>query len=218
MSTDGITIVIADDHPIFLRGLQEILEDEADFRIVGEFHEGEGALACIRSLKPDVAVLDIEMPNLSGLDIAAIIQRDHISTGVIILTISNRFEIFRRAIDFGVVGYILKDSAAEDLVAGIRRILQGGYHFSPSLAVSNVDWQHGPETPPHLASGLAALTPTERKVLAFISENKSGADIARILSISTRTVEKHRTNIAEKLSLHGSYALVRFALQNRQLL
>jgi DNA-binding NarL/FixJ family response regulator len=218
MSATDVTIVIADDHPIFLKGLREILEDEADFRIVGECHDGAAGLECIRRSQPDVAILDIEMPGMSGLDVAAVVQRDRIPTSIVLLTITDRVEVFDRAIDFGVVGYVLKEAAAEELVTGIRAILAGKYYFSPSIATHAALLHSQAGAPTHHSPALAALTPTERKVLSFIAENRSTAEIAGMLDISPRTVEKHRAHITEKLGLHGSYALVRYALQNRALL
>jgi len=218
MSPDEISIVIADDHPIFRTGLREILEDERDLHIICECEDGEAAMDCIRSQRPDIAILDLEMPKMTGLDIAAIVQRDHIPTAIIMLTISDRVEIFNRAVEYGVVGYVLKDAAASDLVTGIRTILQGEYYFSPSLAVRSITQRRRHDETPHVTTGLSDLTPTERKVLGFIAEDKTSVEIARIMNISARTVDTHRSHISEKLGLHGAYTLVKFALQNKHLL
>ena len=218
MKQDGVTIVIADDHPVFLKGLQEILEHEHDFHLAGICEDGEEALKRIRDLRPDVALLDISMPGLTGLDVAAVVQRDDLPTKIILLTISDQAEVFNRAIEYGVAGYILKETAVEDLVSGIRAVLRGKYFFSPSLVVRKVAPGSHPELPLTISAGLETLTVTERKIIRFISENRSSADIAQLLDISPRTVEKHRANISEKLQLHGAYSLVRFALQYRDLL
>jgi len=218
MADDEVRIILADDHPIFLKGLQDILDGVEHFHIVACCEDGEAALACIRRERPDVAILDVGMPKLTGLEVAAVAQHENLPTRIIILTISDRVEVFNRAIDHGIAGYILKDSAVVDLVRGVHTVLRGEYYFSPTLAVRTVLQDTHPDAPLTISSGLNALTPTERKVLHFISDNKTSADIGELMHISTRTVEKHRSNIAEKLQLHGSYALVRFALQNRHFL
>lgn len=218
MESDEVRIILADDHPIFLKGLEEILEGVDRFSITACCEDGKSALQHIRDERPDIAILDVSMPELTGLEIAAIIQHEGIPTRIIILTISDRTEVFNRAIDHGVSGYILKDTAVDDLVRGVRAVLRGDYFFSPALAVRAVLNDDHPDTPLSISTGLTSLTPTERKVLRFISDNKSSADIAGLMHISTRTVEKHRANIAEKLKLHGAYTLVRFALQNRHFL
>ena len=212
------TIIIADDHPIFREGLRKILEDEPDFRVVGEFDDGESALQAIRIEQPHIAILDIEMPGMTGLDVAAVLQRDRIPTAVVILTISNRVEIFNRAMDYGVVGYILKDTAVDDVVRGLRTVLGGEYFLSSSLLTRSVTGRVRHEAGADAPRGLSDLTPTERIVLGFIAENKTSDDIAHLLSIGIRTVESHRSNILSKLGLHGSYTLVRFALQHKHLL
>jgi len=211
----SISIVIADDHPIVRKGLREILEDERSFHVVGECENGTDALECIRERKPDVAIIDIDMPEMSGLDVAAVAHRDRLGTALLILTITDSAEMFNQAMEYGVTGYILKDAAVTDLVQGVRKVLRGEYFFSASMASKALLKQRSRDNMPALPSRFSELTPTERKILRFIAEDKSTSEIADILSISKRTVDTHRAHISQKLDLHGSYALVRFALQNR---
>ena len=217
MQNESVSIVFADDHPIVRKGLREILVDEAAFRIVGECSDGSEAIESIRTLRPDIALLDIDMPGMTGLDVAAIVHRDRLDTAILFLTITDSIEMFNRAMDYGVMGYILKDAAVEDLVRGIMTVLRGQYFFSSALA-SRVLMEQRDAAAPALPARLSDLTSTERTVLRFIAEDKSTQEIADLLSVSTRTVDSHRLHITRKLDLHGSYALVRFALQNRDIL
>lgn len=215
MQDARISIVIADDHPIVRKGLREILEDERSFHVASECGDGASALECIRTLRPDIALLDIDMPGMSGLDVAAVVHRDRLDTAMMFLTITDSAEMFNRAIEYGVTGYILKDAAVPDLVRGIHAVLRGEYFFSSSLAQRTRNDGQDDSDAPVLAQLFRDLTPTERKILRFIADNKSTMEIAELLSVSVRTVDSHRLHIARKLDLHGSYALVRFALQHR---
>ncbi len=133
MTATSPSILIADDHPIVRTSLREIIENWAGFRVIAECENGADALDRIRELRPDVAILDIEMPLLSGIDVAAVVHRDRLSTRMIILTITDSVEIFNQAMEYGVTGYVLKDSAVSDLKTGILEVLAGRYFCSPSL-------------------------------------------------------------------------------------
>lgn len=214
----AISIVIADDHPIFRKGLREILAEERNFHIVADCADGQDAIESIRELKPRAAVLDLEMPKQSGLDVAALVQREGLPTALIMLTIADRLEIFNKAMDLGVLGYLLKDSAAIDLVRGIETILRGEYFISPQLAGRALKDRRAQDGGSDVRLGLSELTPMERKVFRLIAENKTSVDIARELHISPRTVDTHRSNMKTKLGLNGSFALVRFALQHKEII
>lgn len=215
--TTEISILIADDHPVFRRGLREILEAEPGCRIVGEAADGESALDLIRNRKPLVAVLDIEMPKMTGLDLAECIQRENLPTAVLILTMYEEEAILERAMDLGVMGYLVKDSADDDIVLAVKGVAQGNYFISPRL-VSGVVKKQKTTAPADLALQLGQLTLTERHVLKMIARSKTTREIGEMLSISPRTVERHRYKISQKLHLSGSYGVLRFALENRRLL
>lgn len=215
MNESQITVLIADDHPIFRKGLREILDEVERIHVVAECAEGESALASIRSLQPRIAILDLEMPLRSGLDVAAEVQREHLPTCIIMLTICDRIDIFDRAMGLGALGYILKDSAPLDLIHGIDTVLRGDYFISPSLAGHALRHSHAIDGAMELRLGLSLLTQMERRILHLIAENKSSTEIGESLNISPRTVDTHRSNINHKLGLKGSHALVRFALQNK---
>ena len=212
-----ITILIADDHPVFRRGLREILEAEPGFRIDGEAADGESTMELIRNRKPQVAVLDIEMPKMTGLEVAECVHREDIPTFILILTMYEEEAILERAMELGVMGYLIKDSADDDIIMAIKSVAQGNYFLSPRLVSSAVK-KRKLSFPGEIALQLGQLTLTERYVLRKISQSKTTREIAEGLSISPRTVEVHRYNISQKLHLSGSYAVLRFALENRALL
>jgi DNA-binding NarL/FixJ family response regulator len=211
---NSISIVIADDHPLFRKGLREVIEAEKHLRIMGEAGDGEAAVQLIGEHKPEVAVLDIDMPRLNGLDVCERVLTPSSTVGVIILTMYDDEALFERAMHLGVKGYVLKDSAADDIVQGIEMVARKGYFISPSLT------GHVMRDSPLRSSGddrlgLLQLTPAERRILNMIAAEMTSAQIADELHISPRTVEHHRSNIIGKLGLSGQYALVRFALQHK---
>jgi DNA-binding NarL/FixJ family response regulator len=212
---EEISILIVDDHPVFRRGLREILDMEPDFRIIGEAGDGEAALELMRNRKPRVAVIDIEMPKLTGLELADCVQREKIPVKLLVLTMYQEESIFDRAMDLGVMGYLVKDSADDDIVHAIRAVARGDYFISPIL-VSNALKKRRPVSATDTALQIGQLTLTERYVLREIALSRSSKQIAERLSVSTRTVERHRYNVCQKLHLSGSYSLIRFAVEHRQ--
>lgn len=216
MTTTAPSILIADDHPIVRTGLREIIETRSGFRIVAECENGADALDRIRKLRPDIAILDIEMPRLSGIDVAAVVNRDRLPIRMIILTITNSVELFNQAMEYGVTGYVLKDSAVSDLKAAIREVLAGRYFCSPSLVGQAQPLSRGNGQPYVWEEESTKLMRMERTILRLIGENRSTNEIAALLSISRRTVDSHREHLTRKLGLHGCYALLRYALQHRE--
>ncbi len=212
MNDGKITVLIADDHPIVRAGLRMMIERADDIRIVAETGDGKAALDAIQQHTPSVAVLDIEMPLMTGLDVLREMQKKSLSTLPIILTLYDDSDIFHRAIDLGAMGYIIKDSAPHDIVRGIRRVASGD-HFLGALGSSGTDRKLNPRSGQLLA--VESLTAAERRVLHLISENKSTKEIAEELFISPRTVDSHRANICSKLGVSGSFALIRFAIEHR---
>jgi DNA-binding NarL/FixJ family response regulator len=209
-----ISIFIADDHPVFTGGLIALLSAEPRFTLSGTANQGSDALAKIRTLQPGIAILDVSMPVMSGLEIARSVQREKLRTKIIILTMFDDGAYLHEALDAGVLGYLLKDSIAVEILKCITHVAEGKRYVSSALT-DHVLQQHAP------ASGtpddrIKELTPTERKVLKLVSQNKTSAQIADALFISTRTVQNHRVNIAAKLHLSGYNKLLEFALQNKK--
>lgn len=211
-----ITLVIADDHPLFRNGLRDAIVPHQQFSILAESADGEAVLTAIHELKPQIAILDIQMPRMSGLEVAKTIHQENLDVSVIILTMFDDEDVFNKAMEYGVMGYILKESATLDIIYGISKVAQGEYYISPRLAI--------PASRPEQARALFnekqnernTLTPTEQQVLRFVAEKKSTREIADTLFISYRTVEHHRANICRKLGLAGSFSLLRFAIENQK--
>ena len=215
---DAIRVVVADDHPVVRKGLRAILEEDRGICVEAEAADGESALARISKLAPEVAVIDVDMPRLDGFGVAREVARRGLATRLIFLTLHQEEDLFRAAMDLGVAGYLLKDSAMIEIVAAVQAVAAGRPYVSSDLAVRALKpiaaAAAASATAP--APGLAdCLTAAERRILSLIAEGQSSKEIGTTLSIHYRTVENHRTNICRKLGLEGSNALVRFALQNK---
>jgi DNA-binding NarL/FixJ family response regulator len=209
-----VKILIADDHPIFRSGLKSVIEKEADFNIVAEAADGAAALELIKQHQPDVAVLDLDMPEKDGFTVARELQNSRIPVNIVILTMHKDEMHFNQAIDLGVRGYIIKDSAAAEVVGCIRTVFSGKEYFSPTLSSFLLNRVRRVASSIHQA-GIGDLTPTERRVLYFLAQLKTSREIADQLGVSPRTIENHRARICSKLELQGSHALTRFALQHK---
>ena len=211
---EEIRIIIADDHPVVRQGLRLALTADASIVVIGEAGDGQTAIAQIESLQPNVAILDINMPGLGGFDVARALQNSAHKTALIFLTIHCEEDMFTAALDLGVRGYVLKDSAIAEIVAAIKMVAGGGQYTSPSLMSHLMKTRRATNNPPP-GPRLSDLTPTERRILRLIAEYLTSKEIAEHLNISYRTVETHRTNICTKLDIHGSHALMKFALERK---
>jgi DNA-binding NarL/FixJ family response regulator len=203
---------------VFRRGLRQVIEAEPGLTIVAEAEDGVAALEQIRRLKPKVAVLDIDMPKLDGFAVVKALQQESLPTGIVILTMHKDEDLFNEAMNRNVQAFILKDSAVQDIAGSIRAVAAGQYFISPAISVYLLNRNRRASAVARQNPGLAALTPTERRVLQLIADYQTNKEIAAALFVSPRTVENHRANICQKLTLHGSHALLRFALENRSTL
>lgn len=213
--SDQIEILIADDHPIVRQGLRQMIDAARDLTVVGEAGDGEEALQLIETLRPQVVVLDIDMPRVGGFDVVLELRRKKIEVQIIFLTMHSEEELFRTAMDLGVSGYVLKDSATTDIVAGIRSIASGKPFISPALSELLLNRRRRAEKLVSEKPELDLLTPTERRILKLIADDKTSKEIGSELFISHRTVHAHRANISAKLNLSGNLALVKFAITHR---
>jgi DNA-binding NarL/FixJ family response regulator len=210
-----IKVLIVDDHPLFRQGLRQVIEADQRFQLVGEAGDGQQALELIEQLKPDLAVLDVNLPGLSGLEVARKLQTGRYSTRIIILTMYKEEETFNLAVDLGVTGFVLKENAVQDILTSLAVVADGGHYLSPSISGYLVRRRGRTEELAARKPGLDDLTKAERRVLRLIAEKKTSREIAAELFISPRTVEAHRANISAKLKLSGSHSLLQFALENR---
>jgi len=204
-------ILIADDHPIFRSGLRQVIESSSAYEVIGEADNGEEAARLIEDLSPDVAILDVNMPEMSGFDVAKRARECSPETSVVILTMHDDELMFSKAMDIGVRGYVLKDGAAVEIVNCLQAVCSGQNYTS--AAVTSYLFKRASGSPQ--IEGLDSLTPTERTILKQVAEYKTSREIADEMNVSPRTVENHRANISSKLGLQGSHALMKFALEHR---
>jgi DNA-binding NarL/FixJ family response regulator len=210
-----VRIVIADDHPIFTRGLRQVLIADPALEIVAEARDGDAAFECIVEHQPDVAIIDIDMPKKDGFDVTRAIVERKLATAVIFLTMHKSEVLFNGAMDLGIRGYLLKDSALAEVVDGVKAVVAGHDFVSPLLSSFLLGRRKRGREFLKDQKGLNELTPAERRVLQLVSVGKSTAEIAGELHLSVRTVEHHRAHICAKLNLQGRDALFRFVLAHR---
>jgi DNA-binding NarL/FixJ family response regulator len=210
-----IKVLIVDDHPLFRSGLRQVVESDSSLELVGEAGDGEVALQLIQDKKPDVAVLDVNMPGLNGFEIARKLQLKRVPTRIIILTMHKDEDTCNRALDIGAKGFVLKENAVGEILKAIAAVAGGEHYLSSSISGYLVRRRNRAETLADQKPGLDDLTKAERRILKLIAEKKTSREIAAELFISPRTVEAHRANICAKLLLSGSHSLLQFALENR---
>ncbi len=210
-----IEVLIADDHPVYRKGLVDIIAADLRLRLVGETGDGGQVLSLVRTLKPDVLLLDLSMPGTTGFDVAAMIRDEGLAVKVVVLTMHKDEAVFNQVMDLGVRGYVLKESAVQDVIASIAAVVDDEYYISPVLSQFLVRRHVKADNFHARNAGLAKLSATERRILKLISEHKTSKEIADRLAISVRTVDNHRMNISTKLDLHGSNSLLKFAIEHR---
>lgn len=202
-----ICVVLADDHAMIRQGLRVILEAEG-FQVVGEASNGAEALDLCQKVRPDVAVLDISMPLLNGLDAAGQILKAHPQTKIILLTAHTQERYAVESLRHGVTGYLLKENAAEELVQAVRAVSGGAIYVTSGVSRSVVQAFSA-----RVSDSDELLSPRERQVLQLIAEGKSMKEIGVLLGVSSRTADSHRTKIMNKLGLHDTASLVRYAIR-----
>jgi len=210
-----ISVLIADDHPIFRRGLCDILAGDPTLRLVGEAGDGEEAWRLIQELRPTVAVLDIHMPKRSGIEVGWLVSQQRLPVELIILTMDAEEGLLHEALNLGVKGYLLKENAITELLQAIHRVASSNCYICPALSAALVRRNAAREALHEQKAGLDKLSPTERQILRLISEDRTSKEIAELLRCSVRTVETHRQNISHKLELSGSHSLLRFAFDHK---
>ena len=208
-------VVIADDHPIVRQGLRQAIEGAPGLKVVAEAEDGLSALTRIQAWRPDVAVLDIDMPGMNGFAVARAMREQALTVAIIFLTILRTEDVLTEALDLAALGYVLKDSAVTDIVSSIRAASTGQYYISPAMTSSLINRRRPSAATLQSKSALNDLTPSERRILRLIADYKTSKEIADELYISCRTVETHRANISMKLDIRGSHALMKFALTHK---
>ncbi len=209
-----ITVLIADDHPLMRQGIRLSLGGESRVSVVGEAANGEEVLECVGFLKPDIVILDLDMPGRDGLSVLRELNGRGTAVGVIILTLHTGADLIAEAMELGVRGYIIKSSAVIEVVEAVRRVAGGGSYLSQEA----LDALEAARTTTGMPEDLQQLTPLELRLVRQIAQGKTSREIAATLDLSGRTVENYRTGICSKLQLTGPNALLRFALRERETL
>ena len=200
-------IVLADDHVLVRQGLKSLIERE-HFQVLAEASDGQEAVRLIEAQHPDVAVLDISMPVLNGIDAARGLSRSAPKTKVILLTQHEEEQYIHEALEAGVKGYVLKNQVANDLIQAIRQVCRGEFYLSPGISRAVMEAYRNKSDKP-----ADPLTVRERQVLQLIAEGKSTKDTASVLGISVKTAESHRMRLMQKLNIHETASLVRYAVR-----
>ena len=208
-----IRILLADDHNIMRRGLRLLLERQPGFEVVGEAADGRLAVERAEAAKPDVVVLDIAMPNMSGIEAAQRISASLPQTAIVILSMHSDEGYVLRALKAGAKGYVLKDSAENDLIEAIRAVSEGKAFFSPEISNILVEDYVREMKKRGAEDSYELLTPREREILQMLAGGKSNKDIATVLNLSLYTVETHRRNLQDKLNLHSLAELILYAVR-----
>lgn len=210
-----MNVLLAEDHPVYRRGIRQMIEEEEELNLVFETGDGSAALDEIRKGGIDIAVLDINMPGLGGLEIARTRMREQLKVKIVFLTMFDERGVFNEALDLEVDGYILKDSEPDEILQAILKVSHGSSWFSPRFVDFLLDRHRKTEKIRDEIPGLTKLTNAERQVLKMIATNMSTKEIAASLNLSPRTISNHRSSISTKLGLQGSHSLLRFAFSHR---
>lgn len=213
-----IRLVLADDHPVFRSGLRALLERERDLQVIAEAGDGDAALAAILTHRPDVALLDLDMPKRDAFAIAEAIAISAPETAVVVLTAHRDEGLVNRACDLGIRGFILKDSPSAEIGECIRAVCRGEVHISARVSGALLARADRAVASLQARPKLVDLTPTERRILALIADQHSTKQIADALFISVRTVDRHRSNLCAKLDVTGTNGLIKFTIAHRSAL
>lgn len=208
-----IRILIADDHVIIRSGLRLLLEQQPDFKVVAEANDGREALQMASKFHPEVAILDIGMPGLNGIEATRQIVAQEPATQVVILSMHADEGYVLRALKAGAKAYIVKNSAEADLIRAVRAVAEGKSFFSPVISKMLLEDYVRQVREKEVEDSYDLLTPREREVLQLVAEGRSNKDVANVLNLSLHTVETHRGNILEKLGLHGVPELILYAVR-----
>lgn len=212
----SIRVVIVDDHPLFRAGLRQVIQSDARFELLAEAESWVQATQLIRELRPDLAVLDVNLPDGTGLEIAQTLRAEGTATRFVVLTMLKDEAAFNKAMNIGIDGYVLKENAGTEIISCLVSVAGGNAYVSPSLTGFLLRRRGKAEALASHKPGIADLTTAEKRILKRIAEKKTSREIAAELHVSPRTIETHRTNICTKLSLKGANSLLQFALENRE--
>jgi two-component system response regulator DegU len=211
-------VYIAEDHPLFRKAVRDLLAEDASLSVVGESGNGNRVMDDLTRLRPDVLILDLNLPGLSGIELVRMIISGEIPVRIIVLTMREEEHVFNEVMDAGAHAYVLKDSSADVILEAVRAVVAGNHYISPTLGHYLIGRRRRTANLGEQYPGIALLTAAERRILRLIARERTSRQIAEELFISEKTVENHRMNICNKLGLHGSNSLLKFAIQQKDLL
>jgi len=206
-------IVIAEDHTILREGLKSLLSSSPEFETVGEAEDGREAIRCVEKLKPDLILTDLSMPRMTGMDAIREIKRRSPETKVLVLTVHKTEEYILATLQAGADGYLLKESTQAELMIAVKHVLGGKHYISPGISDKVLNGYLDGRKKLKSRTTWETLTHREREILKLIAEGYKNKEIAKDLCISVKTVEKHRSNLMEKLNLHNVQALTTYAIE-----
>jgi len=215
MAKEAYKVLIADDHTILREGLRALLEASPEVTVIGEASDGHEAVQMANQLSPDVILIDLSMPRMNGTEAIELMHRRNPELKIIALTVHRTEEYVRATLDAGANGYVLKDDTSNELVSSIHAVVRGKTYLSPSICGQLVNCYLEPHSANSSTSSWDCLTLREREVIKLIAEGNTNKMIARLLSISVKTVEKHRGNLMKKLGLHTASKITAYAIEHR---
>lgn len=208
-----INVLIADDHAVLREGVRRFLQEQEDMNVVGEATDGLQAVKKVKTLKPDVALIDIQMPELNGLEAVNLIRESVPETQVVLLSMHKKDAYVHQALNAGALGYVLKASPMSEVLEAIRTVYRGEYYLSSKINTKIISSFLKSKNEKAPVSGYDLLSEREQQVFRLLVEGKSSTEIAEILCISSKTVEKHRANTMKKLDIHNMVSMVKYAIK-----
>lgn len=215
MANQNYKVLIADDHTILREGLRALLEASPEIEVIAEASDGHQAVQMANQLSPDVVLIDLSMPKINGTEAIELMRKRKPELKIIALTVHRTEEYVRATLDAGANGYVLKDDTRNELISSIHAVVQGKTYLSPSICGQLVNCYLEPHSANSASSSWDTLTLREREVIKLIAEGNTNKMIARLLSISVKTVEKHRGNLMKKLGLHSASKITAYAIEHR---
>jgi len=208
------TILIVDDHPLLRRGVRDVITENPRFRVIAEASDGDEAMQLMAGTNPDIAIVDIDMPRLNGLELLRNLRQLPFAAKAVILTMYKEEDVFNAAMDLGAKAYVVKDNAVNDIMAALEKVAAGETYLSPVMLEAGRRRSNRVQELLLNKPQIETLTPSERRILKLIGEDYTSKEIADFLKLSVRTVDNHRQNICRKLNLHGTHSLLKFAFDN----
>lgn len=211
-------ILIVDDHPLFRKGIKSVLIEDSGIKVICEASNSTEALVFIEKENIDMLILDLQMPGMSGIELAKIVKSRYKNISIILLTMHKDERIFNNSLEYGLDAYILKENAVDEVLKAVHVVADGNFYLSPSMSEYMVQKSMKQKKLVDENPGIKILSEKEKEILNMIAQNKTTKEIAEALFVSYKTIENHRANICKKLNISGCNALLKFIIENKTLL